>query len=566
MMDSHKPPQQQQQQTLSSSPCWQQIADALHDYRLMVDGAKDGLWIYNVSSDRYVVSEKDRQRFDFEPAQEAYSLATWQDLLHPDDAVQAVGAFVDFLEGSSDIYENTYRLRSRDGSYRWVKSHGIADRAADGTVVSVAGSHTDITSEVEQERLLYRLAYYDELTKLPNRTKLRRDFDSLKRDGMVFLFVDVDDVSYVNSVMGYDMGDRLIQEIATLFNSRYSEQHYVAKLDSDQFTVLLFDVPDLDQELRSLLEKVRSMAFLGDSGLHVTLSIGVAFYGPHGTSYEDLLRRANTALYYAKANGKDQYQVYQTAMENYAYMDVDNVKQIRKALAEFQFEMYYQPIVNSATGQIAGREALLRWNHPQRGLVPPGEFIPWVEQSRQMMDLEKWILDAVYRQYAVWALKERSGWFMSINLSARGLLANDLAGYLDYLTEAHMVEPGYVELEITETALLINAGQTLETLYRLHEKGFRIALDDFGTGYSSLHYLRTLPIDMVKLDRSFIRSVETVEKDRVIVSSIIDLAHRMGLTVVAEGVETPAQDRLLRELGCDLMQGYFYGRPEPVYF
>ena len=267
MMDSHKPPQQQQQQTLSSSPCWQQIADALHDYRLMVDGAKDGLWIYNVSSDRYVVSEKDRQRFDFEPAQEAYSLATWQDLLHPDDAVQAVGAFVDFLEGSSDIYENTYRLRSRDGSYRWVKSHGIADRAADGTVVSVAGSHTDITSEVEQERLLYRLAYYDELTKLPNRTKLRRDFDSLKRDGMVFLFVDVDDVSYVNGVMGYDMGDRLIQEIATLFNSRYSEQHYVAKLDSDQFTVLLFDVPDLDQELRSLLEKVRSMAFLGDSGL-----------------------------------------------------------------------------------------------------------------------------------------------------------------------------------------------------------------------------------------------------------------------------------------------------------
>ena len=136
MMDSHKPPQQQQQQTLSSSPCWQQIADALHDYRLMVDGAKDGLWIYNVSSDRYVVSEKDRQRFDFEPAQEAYSLATWQDLLHPDDAVQAVGAFVDFLEGSSDIYENTYRLRSRDGLYRWVKSHGIADRAADGTVVS----------------------------------------------------------------------------------------------------------------------------------------------------------------------------------------------------------------------------------------------------------------------------------------------------------------------------------------------------------------------------------------------------------------------------------------------
>ena len=162
-----------------------------------------------------------------------------------------------------------------------------------------------------------------------------------------------------------------------MFGSRYGQQHYVAKLDSDQFAVLLFDSVDLDRELNELLEEVRSMAFLGDSGLHVTLSIGVALYGPHGTSFDDLLRRANTALHYAKANGKDQHQFYQTAMENYAYMYVDNVKQIRKALAEVQFEMHYQPIVDAVTGRIAGREALLRWNHPQRGLVPPGEFIPW---------------------------------------------------------------------------------------------------------------------------------------------------------------------------------------------
>ncbi|KLU40287.1 MAG: hypothetical protein AA931_01315 [Peptococcaceae bacterium 1109] len=565
MRDVTKIPHGKNQESVSS-PCWQQIADALHDYQLMIDGAKDGLWMYNISSDRYVVSQKDRERFDFDPSHEVYSLQAWQSLLHPDDAAQAVNAFVNFLEGTSDVYENTYRLRSRDGSYRWVKSHGIADRSGDGTIVSVAGSHTDITSEVEQDRLLYRLAYYDELTRLPNRTKLRRDFDALKREGMAFLFVDVDDVSYVNSVMGYDVGDRLIEEIGAMFGSRYGQQHYVAKLDSDQFAVLLFDSVDLDRELNELLEEVRSMAFLGDSGLHVTLSIGVALYGPHGTSFDDLLRRANTALHYAKANGKDQHQFYQTAMENYAYMYVDNVKQIRKALAEVQFEMHYQPIVDAVTGRIAGREALLRWNHPQRGLVPPGEFIPLVEQSRQMMDLERWILDAVYGQYAVWSRKERSGWFVSINLSARGLLSNALDEYLDYLTETHEVEPGYVELEITETALLINAGQTLETLYRLHERGFRIALDDFGTGYSSLHYLKTLPIDMVKLDRSFIRTVETVEKDRVIVSSVVDLAHRMGLTVVAEGVETASQDRLLRELGCDLMQGYFYGRPEPVYF
>jgi len=557
---------QGQEQKEAAAHCWQQAPTTLQGYRLAVEGAADGLWIYNVSSDRYLVSQRDRERFDFDLSQDVYSLESWQSLLHPDDVQQAVATFVSFLEGACDDYENTYRLRTRDGSYLWVKSRGIADRAPDGSIASVAGSHTDITNEIEQERLLYRLAYFDELTRLPNRTKLRRDFDSLKREGMVFLFVDVDDVSYVNSVMGYDVGDRLIQEIAALFSSCYGQQHYVAKLDSDQFTILLFDIDDLEQELERLLEKVRSMAFLGDSGMHVTLSIGVALYGPHGTSFDDLLRRANTALYYAKANGKDQYQIYQTAMENYAYMYVDNVKQIRKALAEVQFEMYYQPIISAATGKIAGREALLRWNHPQRGLVPPGEFIPVVEQSRQMMDLERWILETVYRQFAVWSRIERSGWFVSINLSARGLLANDLGGYLDYLTETYEVEPGYVELEITETALLINAGQTLETLYRLHERGYRIALDDFGTGYSSLHYLRALPIDMVKLDRSFIRTVETVEKDRVIVSSVIELAHRMGLTVVAEGVETSSQDQLLRELGCDMLQGYFFGGPEPVYF
>lgn len=565
MTDATKTDQIQQQES-ASSPCWQQIEETLHDYRLMVDGASDGLWIYNVGSDRYIVSKKDRERFDFDPHQHVYSLEKWHSLVHPDDADQAMRTMVAFLEGSSDVYENTYRLRGKDGSYRWVRSHGIADRSSDGTILSVAGSHSDVTSEVEQERLLYRLAYFDELTGLPNRTKLRGDFDNIKRAGMAFLFVDVDDVSYVNSVMGYDVGDRLIQEIASLFTARYGKTHYVAKLDSDQFTLLLFDFLDIERELARLLDDVRSIGFLGDSGLHVTLSIGVSLYGRHGTSFDDLLRRANTALYFSKANGKDQYQIYQTAMENYAYMYVDNVKQIRKALTDTQFEMHYQPIISSATGHIAGREALLRWNHPQRGLVSPGEFIPVVEQSRQMLDLERWILDAVYSQYAVWSRKERSGWFMSINLSARGLLTNDLEGYLDYLTETHEVEPSYVELEITETALLINAGQTLESLGRLHDKGFRIALDDFGTGYSSLHYLRTLPIDMVKLDRSFIKSVETVEKDRVIVSSIIELAHRMGLTVVAEGVETASQDRLLRELGCDLMQGYYYGRPHPVEF
>ena len=564
MMDGNKTRQEQQQ--TSTSLNWQEIKDVLHDYKLMVDGASDGLWIYNVSSDRYSVSKKDRERFDFDPNLDSYSLAAWQDLLHPDDEPQALATFVAFMEGTSNVYENTYRLRTRDGSYRWVKSHAIADRAADGTIISIAGSHSDITSEVEQERLLYRLAYYDELTELPNRTKLRHDFDSLKRDGMAFLFIDVDDLSYVNSVMGYDAGDKIIREIAVRFRARYGLTHYVAKLDSDQFTMLLFDVDDLDRELASLLEEIRSISFLDDSGLHVTVSIGVSLYGPNGTSFDDLLRRANTALYYAKANGKDQYQIYQPAMETYAYMYIDSVKQIRRALEETQFEMHYQPIISAATGNVAGREALLRWNHPQRGLVPPGEFIPLVEQSRQMLDLERWIFEAVYKQYAVWSMKERSGWFMSINLSARGLITNDIVGYLDYLTEEYEVEPSYVELEITETALLINAGQTLEALNRLHEKGFRIALDDFGTGYSSLHYLRTLPIDMVKLDRSFVKSVEFVEKDRVLVSSIIDLAHRMGLTVVAEGVETAAQDELLRDLGCDLMQGYYYGRPHPVHF
>ena len=254
MRDVTKIPHGKNQESVSS-PCWQQIADALHDYQLMIDGAKDGLWMYNISSDRYVVSQKERERFDFDPSHEVYSLQAWQSLLHPDDAAQAVNAFVNFLEGTSDVYENTYRLRSRDGSYRWVKSHGIADRSGDGTIVSVASSHTDITSEVEQDRLLYRLAYYDELTRLPNRTKLRRDFDALKREGMAFLFVDVDDVSYVNSVMGYDVGDRLIEEIGAMFGSRYGQQHYVAKLDSDQFAVLLFDSVDLDRELNELLEK-----------------------------------------------------------------------------------------------------------------------------------------------------------------------------------------------------------------------------------------------------------------------------------------------------------------------
>ncbi len=541
---------------------FESVKERYRRYELVVEGVNDGYWVYDLKRETYSMTPKDQKITGLYDGVEELSVKHWEALIHPEDLPLAQAVLAQFLDSAENFYESSYRVRAKDGSYRWIHSKGIIRRDKEGIAYELAGTHTDATAIVEQEKRLSKLAFFDSLTKLPNRLKLQQDWPmlSLSPDAL-FLFIDVDDVSYINSLIGYEYGDHLLWEIGGLLMERYCTE-YVARIDSDQFGVVIKSCPNVQEELEDLLSVLRKKTFLDERSVRLTFSIGVSGI----TARQGLLavlRKANTALHCSKQNGKDQYTIYEESMENYAYACLDILRQLRVGLEQGEFCMYYQPIMDAKSSALAGVEALVRWRRPHGGFIPPAEFIPIAERTTQMMDVEAWVLDAVFRQCRKWMENGRFPGFVSINLSAKGLIRQGLIPYLSDLVSTYGVDPGCVELEITETAVLQTESNTLETLAGLKQLGFRLSLDDFGTGYSSLNYLKALPLDKVKLDRSFISSIEESSKDRLIVVSTIELAHRIQLEVVAEGVETKAQAEMLSRLNCDYLQGYYFGRPCP---
>ena len=341
-----------------------------------------------------------------------------------------------------------------------------------------------------------------------------------------------------------------------LWNSR------VHPHDQGQFRRYLDDFVKSSRKYFENTFRVRSEKLLTHSEIRTSISAGIAIHGVHGESFFDLLKCSDVALYYCKNNGKDQFRIYDSSTGEKLYTTIDLINQIRIGLERSELQMHYQPIVNSRTGRLVGIEALARWYHSKRGMISPGEFIVAAENSGQMKALERWIIDDVFRQIEAWLGMGELDMFVSVNLSARGLMEDDLISYLELMLEKHRVKPDKIEFEVTETALMNDLTQSMTMLYKLKEMGFKLSLDDFGTGYSSLNYLKNIPIDKVKLDRSFVVNIDRNTKDQLLVKSIIELSHRMELEVVGEGVETHFQNTLLGTFGCDYIQGYFHGKPQ----
>ncbi|SFH90821.1 PAS domain S-box-containing protein/diguanylate cyclase (GGDEF) domain-containing protein [Tindallia magadiensis] len=548
------------------------LKESCEKYQLILEGANDGLWVWDLEKDQYEVSVKDMERYAFNKHKEKSSIEEWKKLLHPQDRKKAQETLDSFLWFGEGIYESIYRLKGRDGKYYWVLSKGVACRNKSGKVIRVAGSHTDITHQIELDDKLYRLAYYDQLTRLANAEKLREIFEVEKEKvnqdkQMALLYIDIDNFSYVNNTMGFRVGNEMIKQTACMLESYFGSEHYVARTSADEFIVLLqgYEKGDeLQVQVDKFMEKVATQPFyVKKQPVMLTFSVGVAVFNEHGNTYFDLLQKANTALFCAKRNGKDQCVIYHEEMESYAYNYIDKIQQIRYGIENQEFRVYYQPIVDAEKAILSGVEALVRWYHPYDGPISPGQFIPEAEQSGQIVQIEKWVVEEVFQQCQKWTDRKEMPTYVSINLSAKGLIEKNINQFLENLLSKYPINPGSIEFEITETALLDQIDQTLKTLHDLKKQGFRLALDDFGTGYSSLNYLNRLPIDRIKLDKCFINTVEEQEKDRLMVEAIIQLSHKMGLKVVAEGVETESQQQALKNLKCDFMQGYYYGKPQP---
>lgn len=539
-------------------------------YRLVLEGSNDGVWDFDVKNDMYHLYIKDMEEAQYSIRYQNFCIDTWKQKIHPDDREKAHKVLSEFIFSGNRFYENTYRVLTKIGNYKWIKSKGIAQFDENHKLLHISGSNTDVSEQVEMQNNLYNLAYYDKLTGLANKENIKTIFNNLvatqyEHQNIAFLYLDIDDLSYINNTLGYNTGDELIKNVATFLVKRYNSNSYIARINADEFLILYVDYKSLDEfeyEISKLLLEIKNIKFLKDNDITISMSMGISLYKDHGHGFFELLKCSDTALYFAKKNGKDQFKMYDASMGKSVYNTVDLINQIRVGIDKSEFQMYYQPIMDAKKGFFVELEALVRWIHSKRGMISPAEFIPVAESSGQIKMLEKWIIQEVFRQVKAWEEYMDFPIFVSINLSARGMIEKNLIEYLKDLLKIYNIKPEHIEFEVTETAVLHNIEHSMNILSELKDMGFKISLDDFGTGYSSLNYLKNLPIDKVKLDRSFVENIDKNNKDQLLVQSIIELSHRMELEVVGEGVETYSQNELLWTLGCDYIQGYYHGRPE----
>nr|WP_306770717.1 EAL domain-containing protein [Isachenkonia alkalipeptolytica] len=539
---------------------------------MMLEGAKDGLWFWDLKKDIYQVTFQDMEIIPKEIKLGEESVDSWKDLIHPEDIALVNENIESFLKHGEGIYENTFRIKGKNDKYHWIYSRGVGKTDEEGNIIQLAGSHTDITQQVELNDKLFKMAYYDALTELPNGQKARNHFtdiingyESWEETSLAFIYVDIDHFSYINNTRGYEEGNQVLREMADFLRVVLGSKVFVARVSADEFVIILenyWNEAVLREKIQRYIKTFGKTKFGRAKDLSLTCTVGVAIYPKNGMDYDSLIQRANIALYSAKKNGKNQCMFYKEEMSEKAYRLIDQMQQIKKGIENEEFHMVYQPIVEVPQGMIQGLEALIRWNHPFRGFVSPGEFIPVAEESKQIVAIERWILEEVHRQCAQWKKEEVMPEFISINLSGRGLIEINLIETLRDLGRRYEIFPEEIELEITETAVMNCMNRAVEVLEQLKALGYRLALDDFGTGYSSLNYLNQLPFDRVKLDRSFINDIDCSERQQFIVKAIITLCHNLETEVIAEGVERETQQVILEKMHCNYIQGYLHGRPE----
>lgn len=491
-----------------------------------------------------------------------------------------------FKSGRHDpsFYENIWRTLGATGRWegeiwnrrksgevypQWLSISAVRDEA--GEVVKYVSIFSDITRRKQREELIWRQANFDALTGLANRNllhdRLERAFAHARRAtlrvGLIFL--DLDGFKWINDTLGHDVGDEMLTEVAARLRACVREQDTVGRLGGDEFTLIAEEIADADA-LQSVAEKVlaslREPFFLAGANRYISGSLGITVYPDDGDSVQALLRNADIAMYQAKQLGKNRCQFYAKNMQEAARARVQLEAELRQAIASEQFELHYQPIVEASSGRIVGAEALIRWRHPERGLVSPADFIPVAEETGLIVPVGEWVLNEAARQSVAWRSQGLPALRLSVNVS--GVQFRE-AGLLEQLRASMQSQQGMeLLLEITESVLMQGNEVTERRLREISALGLGYALDDFGTGYSSLSYLKRFPVNVVKIDRSFVRDCPQDRNDSRLVEAIINMAHSLDLKVTAEGVETVEQRDFLCERGCDYLQGYLISRPVPA--
>ncbi len=558
------------------------LRESQERYELAVRGAKDGLWDWDLRQDRIYFSPRWKSMLGLEEGEVGEDPAEWFDRVHPDDLPTVRLALSEHLTGRVPAFESEHRMLHAGGGYRWVLTRGLAVRPngsnggnCDGAY-RMAGSQSDITARKAAEERLLHDAFHDPLTGLPNRAlfmdRLGMAIAHAKRRlsyTFAVLFIDLDRFKNVNDSLGHGVGDELLVAVARRLESCLRPGDTVARLGGDEFTILLDEVADVEHAVQVAQRMHREMSRpfrVQGHEVFVTMSLGITVGA--GGDYdrpEDVLRDADTAMYGAKTSGKSRDAVFDPNMHDRAVALLQLETDLRRAVERSEFEIHYQPIISLSCGKIDAFEALLRWRHPRRGLLCPDSFVPVAEDTGLIVPIGWWVLHEACSQLADWQSRPWGGEHLAVtvNLSGRQFMQGDLVQRIEDILYRTGIRSGSLRLEITESTIMEQAEEAVEKLLALRRLGVKLYIDDFGTGYSSLSYLHRLPVDALKIDRSFISEMDSGGGDErsEIVGTIVTLARTLRMDVAAEGIETAEQVTRLRALACHYGQGYFFSKP-----
>jgi diguanylate cyclase (GGDEF)-like protein/PAS domain S-box-containing protein len=540
-------------------------------FALAMEGAHDGLWDWDFLKNEVYFAPRWKAQLGYEGDEIGHSADEWFNRVHPDDARRLREEVDAHAEGRAFHLECEYRIRHKEGHWVWMLARGMAVRAQNGKASRMAGSQTDITQRKRSEEQLVRQAFIDTLTGLPNRALFMDRLSQTLRRGrrkaetpFSAIVLDVDRFKDVNDSLGHANGDQLLVAIARRLENCVRPGDTVARLGGDEFAILLEDMQDEGDAVtvaRRIQNQISLPFVLEGQEVFSSVSMGLA----PGTGYEkpeDLLRDADTAMYRAKERGRACYEVFDQGMHARAVARLQLETDLRRALERKEFRVFYQPIISLRSDQLVGFEALVRWQHPHRGLMAPGDFLPLAEETGLILPIDLWVLREACRQTGHWQMKyERTTPLrVNVNLSSKQFLRSSLFGEIKDILAESAFDPANLTLEITESVLMEDSAPVRALLERIRGLGIKLYLDDFGTGYSSLGYLHRFPIDSLKIHHSFVGAMGRDEQGEL-VRTITTLAENMSLGVVAEGVETLEQLKSLRELNCDRVQGYLFSRP-----
>jgi diguanylate cyclase (GGDEF)-like protein/PAS domain S-box-containing protein len=550
-----------------------QLSASEQRWQFALEGAGDGVWDWDLKSNKVIFSKRWKAMLGFEEAEVSDDVDEWKKRVHPEDYVNAMQAVQATLAGLNHVYSNEHRVQCKDGSWKWVLDRGmVVSRDAQGNPERMVGTHADISSLKKSEEVIWQQANFDLLTGLPNRRmfygRLDQEIQKAKRSGLkvALIFLDLDGFKEVNDTLGHDQGDFLLKLTASRLVECMRGSDSVARLGGDEFVLMIGDIGQGDLNhveimAQKVLEVLSEPFQLGHEIAYISASLGIAIFPDDASNTENLMKSVDQAMYASKQKGGRCFTYFTARMQQVAQHRMQLSNDLRQAVLQNQLYVEYQPIVELKTGRVHKAEALVRWQHPTRGYISPAEFIPIAENTRLIQDIGNWVFNEAFKQVTIWRQTLESNFQVAVNKSPIQFThEEDKSHCWEAIVSKNPALGKAIVVEITEGLLLDASPEVVQRLKSFQQMGMQVALDDFGTGYSSLSYLKKFEIDYLKIDQSFVANLSEGSDDLILCEAIIMMAHRLGMKVVAEGIETAQQKTLLVRAGCDYGQGFLFSK------